>query len=483
MTKLLLEKSKPGRVCSNLPVEETQDSSSFIPKDFLRTDSLELPEISEVELIRHFSELAKKNFSIDSGFYPLGSCTMKYNPKINEQVARIERLNTIHPKQPEEQVQGALEVMHVLGEYLKEITGFKAITLQPAAGAHGELTGLLMIKKYFENIGDKKRNKVLVPDTAHGTNPATAGMCGYKVVELKSNSRGQVEVESLKNNLDDSVAAIMMTNPNTLGIFEENILEISKLAHSTGALLYYDGANLNAIMGIVKPGDMGFDVCHLNLHKTFSTPHGGGGPGAGVVCCNEKLEPYLPTPILSKDSNGKYFWDYNKKDSIGKIKGYYGNFGMFVRALAYIWANGKEGLTQVSQDAVLNANYLKEKLKQFYDLPYDLECMHEFVLSGKRQKKNGVSTLNIAKRLLDYGVHAPTIYFPLVVPEAIMIEPTETETKEILDEFVEIMKKVAEEASSNPELVIGAPYNTPVRRVDEATAARNLNLCWNSGCK
>ncbi len=483
MTKLLLEKSKKGRICGNLPAEETKDTSNFISKEFLRSAIPELPEVSEVDLIRHFSELARKNFSIDSGFYPLGSCTMKYNPKINEQIAKIEKLNTLHPKQPEEQVQGALEVMYILSEYLKDISGFKAITLQPAAGAHGELTGLLMIKKFFEKLGDKKRNKVLVPDTAHGTNPATAGMCGYKVVELKSNNKGQVDLDYLKSHLDDTVAAIMMTNPNTLGIFEENILSISKLVHNTGTLLYYDGANLNAIMGIVRPGDMGFDVCHLNLHKTFSTPHGGGGPGAGVVCCNEKLEPFLPTPVLTKDKSGKYFWNYDRKDSIGKIKGYYGNFGMFVRALAYIWANGKEGLYQVSQDAVLNANYLKEKLKSYYDLPYDIECMHEFVLSGKRQKKNGVSTLNLAKRLLDYGVHAPTIYFPLVVSEAIMIEPTETESKEELDNFIEIMKKVANEASSNPELVIGAPYNTPVRRVDEATAARNLNLCWNSGCK
>ncbi len=483
MTKLLLEKSKPGRICGNLPTEETKDTSNFIPKEFLRSATPTLPEISEVDLIRHFSKLGRKNFSIDSGFYPLGSCTMKYNPKINEQIARIEKLNTLHPQQPEDQVQGAMEIMFILSEYLKEISGFKAITLQPAAGAHGELTGLLMIKKYFEKLGDKKRNKILVPDTAHGTNPATAGMCGYKVVELKSNDRGQVDLGSLKNNLDDTVAAIMMTNPNTLGIFEENILQISKLVHNTGALLYYDGANLNAIMGIVRPGDMGFDVCHLNLHKTFSTPHGGGGPGAGVVCCNEKLEPFLPVPVLTKGTNKKYFWNYARRDSIGKIKGYYGNFGMFVRALAYIWANGKEGLNQVSQDAVLNANYLKEKLKEYFDLPYNIECMHEFVLSGKRQKKNGVSTLNIAKRLLDYGVHAPTIYFPLVVPEAIMIEPTETESKEELDNFIEIMKKVSHEASSNPELVIGAPYNTPVRRVDEATAARNLNLCWGSSCK
>ena len=481
MAKLIFEKSKTGRTCANLPLvqNELHPISDFINEEFIRENNLGLPEVSELDLIRHFSELAKMNFSIDSGFYPLGSCTMKYNPKINEVVARFERLSKLHPKQPLNQVQGALEIMFILSEFLKEISGFEAITLQPAAGAHGELTGLLMIKKFFEKKGDKRRTKVLVPDTAHGTNPATASMCGFNVVELKSNNRGQIDLDSLKLNLDESVSAIMLTNPNTLGIFEENILKISEMVHKAGSLLYYDGANLNAIMGIARPGDMGFDVCHLNLHKTFSTPHGSGGPGSGVVCCNEKLEPFLPVPILSKDKEGNYFWDYNRKDSIGKIKSYYGNFGMFVRALAYIWANGKEGLNQVSRDAVLNANYLKEKLKETYDLPYELDCMHEFVLSGKRQKKNGVSTLSLAKRLLDYGVHSPTIYFPLVVPEAIMIEPTETESKEELDDFVEIMKTVAKEVLTKPDFVNGAPYNTPVGRVDEAQAARNLNLCWN----
>ena len=455
MSKLILEKSKKGRICANLPQTENEickQISDLIPDKFIRKGNVNLPEVSELILIRHFAELARKNFSIDSGFYPLGSCTMKYNPKINELVSRFERLAKLHPNQPIDQVQGALEIMFILSKYLKEISGFKAITLQPAAGAHGELTGLLMIKKYFEKIGDKKRTKVLVPDTAHGTNPATASMCNFKVVELKSNNKGQVDLDSLKANLDDSVAAIMLTNPNTLGIFEENILIISKLIHNAGGLLYYDGANLNAIMGIARPGDMGFDVCHLNLHKTFSTPHGGGGPGAGVVCCNEKLEPFLPVPILSKDKNGKYFWNYDRKDSIGKIKSYYGNFGMFVRALAYIWANGKEGLNQISRDAVLNANYLKENLKKDFDLPYEIECMHEFVLSGKRQKKQGVSTLAIAKRLLDFGIHSPTIYFPLVVAEAIMIEPTETESKEELDNFTEIMKQIAKEVISNQSL-------------------------------
>ncbi len=485
MSKLIFEKSRKGRVCANIPLlskEELKPVSDFMPESYLREENPVLPEVSELELIRHFSELARKNFSIDSAFYPLGSCTMKYNPKINELISRNEKFTNLHPKAPENQSQGAMEIMFILGEYLKEISGFKAITLQPAAGAHGELTGILMIKKYFEKRGDKKRNKVLVPDTAHGTNPATAGMCGFKVVELKSNNKGQVDIESLKSNLDDTVAAIMLTNPNTLGIFEEDILKISSLVHNAGGLQYYDGANLNAIMGIARPGDMGFDVCHLNLHKTFSTPHGGGGPGAGVVCCNEKLEPFLPLPILRKDNKGKYFWDYDRKDSIGKVKAYYGNFGMFVRALAYIWANGKEGLKQVSHDAVLNANYLKNKLKEYFDLPYDIDCMHEFVLSGKRQKKQGVSTLSLAKRLLDFGVHAPTIYFPLVVPEAIMIEPTETESKEQLDNFVEIMKQITQEISTKPEFVNGAPYNTPVRRVNETQAARNLSLCWSSSC-
>ena len=484
MTALIFEKSKSGRICANLPDntnEDCKDTSQLIPRDYLRNSKLNLPEISELELIRHFSELARKNFSIDTGFYPLGSYTMKYNPKVNEQVSKFEGLAKLHPKQPEPQVQGALEIMYLLSVYLKEISGFDAITLQPAAGAHGELTGLLMIKKFFEKNGEaKNRKKVLVSDTAHGTNPATASMCGFEVIELKSNKNGQIDVDILKSNVDETVAAIMLTNPNTLGIFEENILKISKTVHEAGSLLYYDGANLNAIMGIARPGDMGFDVCHLNLHKTFSTPHGGGGPGAGVVCCNKKLEPFLPVPILRVDSNRKYFWDYNKKDSIGKIKGYYGNFGMFVRALAYIMANGKEGLCQVSKDAILNANYLKEKLRNFFDLPYNIECMHEFVLSGTKQKKHGVNTIAIAKRLLDFGVHAPTIYFPLVVQEAIMIEPTETESKEELDRFIEIMKKISKEAISNPDLVKNAPHKTPVARVDEVTASRNLNLCWKS---
>ncbi|MBI2995715.1 MAG: aminomethyl-transferring glycine dehydrogenase subunit GcvPB [Candidatus Melainabacteria bacterium] len=483
MTKVIFEKSKKGRISANLPsIDEPSEISQYIPKSFIRQSSLNLPEVSELDLTRHFSELANKNFSIDKGFYPLGSCTMKYNPKLNEIISRFEDLTTLHPKQPASQVQGALEIMFVLSEYLKEIGGFKAITLQPAAGAHGELTGLLMIKKFFENQNNKKRNKVLVPDTAHGTNPASASMCGFKVVELKSNNKGQVDIDILRKNLDDTVAAIMLTNPNTLGIFEENILAISKMVHTAGGLLYYDGANLNAIMGIARPGDMGFDVCHLNLHKTFSTPHGGGGPGAGVVCCNEKLEPFLPIPTLTKNNNGKFFWDYDKKDSIGKVKAFYGNFGMFVRALAYILANGKEGLNQVSKDAMLNANYLKEKLKNDYDLPYDVDCMHEFVLSGKRQKAKGVSTLAIAKRLLDFGIHSPTIYFPLVVQEAIMIEPTETESKEELDNFIEVMKRIAKEVILDPNIVNGAPYNTPVSRVDEATAARNLNLCWTQSC-
>ncbi len=485
MAKLLLEKSKTGRNCANLPFhcdDKKDNPLSFLPSDFIRNEKLNLPEVSELILVRHFTELAKRNFSIDSGFYPLGSCTMKYNPKINETVSRLDGLAKLHPFQPQAQVQGAMKLMFTLSEYLKEISGFKAITLQPAAGAHGELTGLLMIKKYFEKIGDKKRLKVLVPNTAHGTNPATASMCSFNVVELKSNDRGQVDIDSLKANLDETVAAIMLTNPNTLGIFEENIKTISKMVHDVGGLLYYDGANLNAIMGIARPGDMGFDVCHLNLHKTFSTPHGGGGPGSGVVCCNEVLEPFLPVPILSKDSNGKFSWNYDKKDSIGKIKAYYGNFGMFVRALAYIMANGKEGLEQVSKDAILNANYIKEHLKSDYEIPYDIECMHEFVASGKKQKKQGVSTLAIAKRLLDYGVHAPTIYFPLLVSEAIMIEPTETESKEELDNFVDIMKKIAYEVTVDPGLVNGAPYTTPVTRVDEVNAARYLNLCWSSNC-
>jgi len=433
-----------------------------------------LPELTELDVMRYFTNLSQKNFSIDNVFYPLGSCTMKYNPKINEYTAGLDGFTNIHPEQNEEFAQGALELMYNLQEQLKEITGMNAISLQPAAGAHGEFAGMLIVKKYFEKIGEK-RTKVIIPDSAHGTNPATAKMCGFDTVEIKSNSDGLVDVEELKRVLDNETAAIMMTNPNTLGLFEENILEISKLVHEAGALLYYDGANLNAIMGITKPRIMGFDIVHLNLHKTFSTPHGGGGPGAGPIGVTENLANFLPVPVVCFNGE-KYFLNYDLKDTIGKVKAYYGNFGILVRAYTYILMMGGKGLRQVSEDAVLNANYLKEKLKNTYKLPYDKICMHEFVLSGDLQKEKGVNTMGIAKRLMDSNIHPPTVYFPLIVHEAMMIEPTETESKETLDNFIEVMKEINREIDEDPELVLERPVKTPVSRVDETLAARQPNL-------
>ena len=399
----------------------------FLPQELLRKDSIGLPQLSELDVLRHYKELSDRNFCIEKGFYPLGSCTMKYNPKVNELLASLEGFANLHPMQSDEDSQGALELMYNLQEKLKYITGMDAVSLQPAAGAHGELTGMMVIKKYFEVKGEANRKKVIIPDSAHGTNPASAKMCGFEIVEVKSNEKGQVDVEALKSLLDENVAAIMMTNPNTLGIFEEKVLEISKLIHDNGSLLYYDGANFNAIMGWTNPALMGFDVVHLNLHKTFATPHGGGGPGAGPIGVVEKLKDYLPSPVITKDGD-KYKREYNIPHSIGKVRSFYGNFGVLVRAYAYILMMGSN-LKLASADAVLNANYIKEKLKGVYDLPYDEPCMHEFVLSGEKQHHQGVSTLGIAKRLMDSNCHPPTVYFPLIVHEAIMIEPTETESK------------------------------------------------------
>lgn len=478
MSKTIFEKSKSG-VRGIKFTNENIDSSfltEFLPQDSIRAEKPLLPETSELDVIRHFTLLSKKNVSLDGNFYPLGSCTMKYNPRINEKIANLDGFANIHPNQPEATIQGSLELMFDLQNQLKEITGMDAITLQPAAGAHGELVGMLIVKKYFESIG-QKRTKVIVPDSAHGTNPATAQMCGFEIVEIKSNERGQVDLEELKKALNDDVAALMMTNPNTLGIFEENITSISKLVHEAGALLYYDGANLNAIMGKSKPAIMGFDIVHINLHKTFSTPHGGGGPGAGPVGVVEKLKSFLPVPIVNKNGE-KYYFDYELENTIGKVKAYYGNFGVLVRAYTYILMMGGIGLTKASEDAVLNANYMKEKLKKYFNLPYDQTCMHEFVLSGDDQKEYGVNTLAMAKRLMDYGFHPPTVYFPLIVHEAIMIEPTETESKETLDEFIDAMIKIAIEAKENPEAVLAAPTSTSVLRVDETQAARCPNLCW-----
>lgn len=446
---------------------------NFIPSDCLRKNEVGLPQLSELDVMRHYKELSDLNFCIEKGFYPLGSCTMKYNPKVNEFLSSLDGFN-IHPNSPDEMAQGSLKLMYNLQNALLKVTGMDAITLQPSAGAHGEMTGMMIIKKYFDTIGEK-RTKVIIPDSAHGTNPASARMSGFDIIEIKSNAKGQVDIDALKAVLDKDVAAIMMTNPNTLGIFEEQVEEISKIMHENGSLLYYDGANFNAIMGYTNPKLMGFDVVHLNLHKTFSTPHGGGGPGAGPVAVVAKLKDFLPTPVIDFDGK-KYFRNYNVKHSIGSVKDFCGNFSVLVKAYAYILMMGKN-LKHASENAVLNANYLKEKLKKYYDLPYDEPCMHEFVLSGERQKhENGVSTLNIAKALMDGNTHPPTVYFPLIVHEAIMIEPTESENKEILDEFVDTMILIAQESKTNPEKILSAPHTTPVKKIDEVTAARHPDL-------
>lgn len=448
--------------------------TSFLDNSLIRNEKIGLPQLGELEVMRHYKELSDRNFCIEKGFYPLGSCTMKYNPKVNEFLASLEGFSNLHPLADDIDCQGALELMYRLQESLKVLTGMDAVTLQPAAGAHGELTGMMIIKKYFEVKGDL-RKKVIIPDSAHGTNPASAKMCGFDIVEIKSDEKGQVDINALKAVLDKDVAAIMMTNPNTLGIFEENVLEISRLLHENGSLLYYDGANFNAIMGYSNPKLMGFDIVHLNLHKTMATPHGGGGPGSGPVCVTEDLKEFLPAPVVDFDG-AKYFRNYNIKHSIGSVKAFYGNFGVLIRAYAYILMMGKN-LKNASENAVLNANYLKEKLKKYFNLPYDEPCMHEFVLSGEKQKHEyGVSTLNIAKALMDENTHPPTVYFPLIVHEAIMIEPTESETKEKMDEFIDIMVKIAKEAEVNPEKLISAPHTTPVKRVDETLAARHPDL-------
>lgn len=473
MTKLIFEKSKKG----STGVELTDENIDFshIDSSFLTDKDSILPEVTELEAMRHFKELSDKNFCIESGFYPLGSCTMKYNPKVNELLASLDDFCNLHPNQVDADSQGSLKLMYNLQNALKEITGMHSVTLQPAAGAHGELCGMMIVKKYFKKIGQNRKN-VIVPDSAHGTNPATAAMCGFNIVEIKSKENGQVDLDALKAVLDDNTAAIMLTNPNTLGIYEEQILEISKLVHEVGGLLYYDGANLNAIMGYTTPAKMGFDIVHLNLHKTFSTPHGGGGPGAGPVGVVEKLRDFLPVPIIESKGNS-YFRNYDLPNTIGKMKAFYGNFSILVRAYAYILLMGKN-LKHASEEAVLNANYVQEKLKNSYLLPHDGRCMHEFVLSGDWQKEKGVNTLAIAKRLMDDKFHPPTVYFPLIVSEAIMIEPTETETKERLDDFISIMLKIAEEVKNTPDEVLNHPLNTPVKRVDETLAARKPDLAY-----
>lgn len=477
--KLIFEVSREGRIAYTLPacdVPEINLGEAF-PKAMLQEKELELPEVSEVDVIRHFTLLSNKNFGLDTGFYPLGSCTMKYNPKINEDMASLPKLTGIHPYQPEETAQGALELMYELSNMLAEITGMEQVSLQPAAGAHGELSGLMTIKAYHQSRGDYKRNKIIVPDSAHGTNPASAAVAGFEVVQIKSDENGAVDLESLKAALNDEIAGLMLTNPSTLGLFEKNIKEIASLVHEAGGLLYYDGANMNAIMGITRPGDMGFDVVHLNLHKTFSTPHGGGGPGSGPIGVSKKLVEFLPVPVIEKQAD-KYVLNYDKPMSIGKVKSFYGNFGVMVKAYSYIKTMGAEGLKKASEMAVLNANYIKESLKDFFYLPIDSVCKHEFVLGGLGSDNHEVSTLDIAKRLLDYGYHPPTIYFPLIVDSAIMIEPTETESKETMDSFIDAMIEIAKEAKTNPELLKAAPHNTPVRRLDEVKAARTPVLKW-----
>ena len=471
---LIYDISQPGRKAFSLP-ECDVPMAEFPDATLLRDpERIGLPEVSELDVVRHFTHLSQLNYAIDIGFYPLGSCTMKYNPKLNEDVSRLPGFSEVHPMQPEETVQGALQLQYELQQYLAELSGFDAVTLQPAAGAHGELVGVLTIRAYHLARGDKARTKILVPDAAHGTNPATAAMCGFQVVTLKSDKRGNVDLEHLRRMVGPDTAGMMLTNPNTLGLFDENLIEVSEIVHKAGGLMYGDGANFNAILGVARPGDLGFDVMHINLHKTFSTPHGGGGPGSGPVCAKSHLAAYLPTPIVeAEDKNGqtRYFFR-DLPQTVGKVRSFWGNFGMHVRAYTYIRVHGPEGLRAIGENAVLNANYMMNKLKDVYDLPYERTCMHEFVLSGRKQKAKGVKTLDIAKRLLDYGYHSPTIYFPLIVEEAIMIEPTETESKTTLDKFIEDMRQIAREVDEEPELVKSAPHNTPVLRLDETTAAR-----------
>ncbi|WP_352420879.1 aminomethyl-transferring glycine dehydrogenase subunit GcvPB [Proteiniborus sp.] len=476
---LIFEISKEGRTAYSLPKNDVNELplESFIPSQFLNEKEVELPEVSEVDVVRHFTNLSNKNYGVDTGFYPLGSCTMKYNPKINEDMAALSGFADIHPSQPEETVQGALELMYNLERQLSEISGMARTTLQPAAGAHGELTGLMIIKAYHSSRGDSKRTKIIVPDSAHGTNPSSAQVAGFDIVEVKSDKYGAVDIEALKAVLNDEIAGLMLTNPSTLGLFEKNIKEIADLVHEAGGLLYYDGANMNAIMGITRPGDMGFDVMHYNLHKTFSTPHGGGGPGSGPVGVKEDLIKFLPCPMVEKKGD-MYTLNYDCPDSIGKMKGFYGHFGVLVRAYTYILAMGAEGLKEASETAVLNANYMMNKLKHYFYLPLDQTCKHEFVLGGLKEDNLEVTTLDIAKRLLDYGYHPPTVYFPLIVDQAIMVEPTETESVETLDSFIETMIKIAEEADKEPQLLKEAPHDTPVRRIDEAKAAKDLILKW-----
>ncbi len=470
---LIFEISREGKRAFSLPALDVPAVDAEVLKSPLRAE-LDFPAVAENELMRHYVNMSQANYHIDGGFYPLGSCTMKYNPKINEDVARMPNLTQVHPLQPVETVQGTLEVLYELQQDLCEVAGMDAMTLQPAAGAHGELAGLMMIKSYHEKNGDHQRVKIIAPDSAHGTNPATAAMVGFDLVEIKSDEQGNVDLEELKSHLDDKVAGLMLTNPSTLGLFERQVREIADLIHEAGGLLYYDGANMNAIMGKARPGDMGFDVMHFNIHKTFSTPHGGGGPGAGPVGVKKILEPFLPVPRIMKEGD-KFVLKSDYPDSIGKLRSFYGNYGVLLRAFAYIRTMGPDGLHEVSENAVLNANYLMSLLKEEYNLPKDQVCMHEFVLAGLKDPGE-ITTLDVAKRLLDYGFHPPTVYFPLIIPQALMIEPTETESKQTLDEFADAMNSIAKEARETPEVLKSAPSKTPVGRIDEVFAARAVIL-------
>ena len=483
--RTIYERSVEGRRAATMPdtgVPETP-LDELIPKNLLRERPAELPEVSEPEILRHYNRISRRNFDLDTGFYPLGSCTMKHNPRLNERVAALPGHARLHPAQQPKRAQGALELMWLLQRSLAEICGLPHVSLQPSAGSHGELAGLLLTRAYHDDRGEE-RTKVLTPDTAHGTNPATVTMAGYEVVKLASNERGGIDLDDLRSKADDDTACLMLTNPNTLGLFDENIAEIAEIVHSAGGTLYYDGANLNAIMGHTRPGDMGFDIVHVNLHKSFSQPHGGGGPGAGPIACSERIEPYLPKPQVDRREaqNGgepSFDLDHDRPKSIGRLRGFQGNFGVFVRSYAYILSLGGDGLQEASETAVLNANYLLARMSQgaagrYTPVAFDRRCMHEFVLSGAPAKRElGVKTTDIAKRLLDYGMHPPTVYFPLLVDEALMVEPTETETRETLDSFAEAIETILEEAKDDPEIAQGAPYTTPVRRLDEVAANRN----------
>ncbi len=475
---LIFEKSSPGKKAYKLPpLDVPAVDVAALLGDAVREDCGYLPELSEIEIIRHFTRLSTWNYAIDLGMYPLGSCTMKYNPRVNEFVSRLEGIAEAHPYQPEHLSQGVLQIIRTLQDCLIEITGMDTITLQPAAGAHGEFTGILLTRAYHQSKGNARKT-VLVPDSAHGTNPATAAIVGYQVQNIKSNSLGMVDVAALENLVTEDVAALMLTNPSTIGVFESEIHKIADILHAKGALLYMDGANMNALVGKVRPGDFGVDVMHLNLHKTFSTPHGGGGPGSGPVACKKILEPFLPTPVVVNNSDGTLGFNYDRPHSVGRVRMFYGNFGMFVRALAYILANGPDGLRQTTEDAVLNANYIRKKLEDVYELPYKTPTLHEVVFSDRRQTVNGVRTGDIAKRLIDYGFHPYTTAFPLIVPGALMIEPTESESREELDLFVDAMRQVAREAEENPELILNAPHSTRISRLDETAAARKPVLRW-----